>query len=171
MAELILVLGGARSGKSRFALRLARERGGRLVYVATCRPRDEEMRRRVELHRRCRSPTVRTVEVELELAEALDGLRGQCEAAIVDCLTLWISNLMLSGRSAEAILAELDRLLALERDYALILVSNEVGCGVVPVSRLGRAFRDLVGLANQRVAERSDRVYLMVAGLPLLFKG
>lgn len=163
-----LVLGGARSGKTRRALDLASP-FARKVYVATAEPHDEEMRARIARHVAERGPTWRTVEAPLELAKAFADTHD-AEIFVVDCLTLWLSNLMHAGRDIEA---ETQKLLtALETCAAhVVLVSNEVGLGIVPDNALARAFRDAQGRLNQQIARVADVVEFVAAGLPLRLKG
>jgi adenosylcobinamide kinase/adenosylcobinamide-phosphate guanylyltransferase len=163
-----LVLGGARSGKSRHALGLAEAIGPARVLVATAEPGDAEMAERIARHRAERGPGWRVVEAPLELAATLDGT-GPADVAVVDCLTLWLSNLLLAGRDpereAEALLAALAR-----ARLPVILVSNEVGLGLVPETPLGRAFRDAQGRLNQRAAAAVDAVDFVAAGIALALK-
>ena len=170
--NLMLILGGARSGKSRYAEGLIAALppvwNPPWIYVATAEPGDEEMRARIAAHRARRGPSWQTVEAPQELAEAV--ILAQPAPVLVDCLTLWLSNLMLIDADIEAETVRLER--ALEAATApVVLVSNEVGSGIVPEHPLGRSFRDLQGALNQRIAARADRVVLMVAGLPLAVKG
>jgi adenosyl cobinamide kinase/adenosyl cobinamide phosphate guanylyltransferase len=170
--NLMLILGGARSGKSRYAEGLIAALppvwNPPWIYVATAEPGDEEMRARIAAHRARRGPSWQTVEAPQELAEAV--ILAQPAPVLVDCLTLWLSNLMLIDADIEAETVRLER--ALEAATApIVLVSNEVGSGIVPEHPLGRRFRDLQGALNQRIAARADRVVLMVAGLPLAVKG
>lgn len=170
--NLMLILGGARSGKSRYAEGLIAALppvwNPPWIYVATAEPGDEEMRARIAAHRARRGPSWQTVEAPQELAEAV--ILAQPAPVLVDCLTLWLSNLMLTDADIEAETVRLER--ALEAATApIVLVSNEVGSGIVPEHPLGRRFRDLQGALNQRIAARADRVVLMVAGLPLAVKG
>jgi adenosylcobinamide kinase/adenosylcobinamide-phosphate guanylyltransferase len=167
-----LVLGGARSGKSRYAVQDLSARG-RLVFVATAEARDADMAARIARHRAERASDWRTVEEPLALAACLRALVGRADAVVVDCLTLWTANRLLRGDGDERILAEGRDVAALiaRRAYDLTLVSNEVGDGVHPPTEDGRRFRDLLGLVNQTVAAACDRVTLMVAGLPLAVKG
>ena len=163
-----LVLGGARSGKSRFALARAESTSSRLVMIATAEALDAEMAERIARHRAERGARWRTVEAPLDLARALRSLtRDDC--AVVDCLTLWLSNLMHAERDLEAEWAALIDALAGPVDA--ILVSNEVGWGVVPDNALARRFRDEAGRLHQRLAGEAERVVLVVAGLPLILKG
>ncbi|TLM67181.1 MAG: bifunctional adenosylcobinamide kinase/adenosylcobinamide-phosphate guanylyltransferase [Deltaproteobacteria bacterium] len=166
-----LVLGGAASGKSRFAQGLAECRPGPLLYVATAQAGDDEMAGRIARHRQARGERWRTLEAPLDLTVLATAAAGH-GAVLVDCATLWLTNLLLAGGSAEAVwpaveafIATFDRLPA-----PLILVSNEVGQGIVPEHALARAFRDLAGQVNQRLAARADRVWLVAAGLPLALK-
>jgi adenosylcobinamide kinase / adenosylcobinamide-phosphate guanylyltransferase len=165
---LTLVLGGARSGKSGFAQAQAEAQGGRLVMIVTAQAFDDEMRARIEQHRRERGDVWRTVEAPLDLPQALEALSGD-DVVVVDCLTLWLSNLMLSERACEpettALLAALARM-----KNPVWLVSNEVGLGIVPENALARRFRDEAGRLHRLVAAQADHLVLMVAGLPLTVK-
>jgi adenosyl cobinamide kinase/adenosyl cobinamide phosphate guanylyltransferase len=170
--QLTLVLGGARSGKSRYAegliAALPPPWQPPWAYVATAEARDDEMTARIATHRARRGPQWRTIEAPRELAEAF----VLCHAApvLVDCLTLWLANLMLADADIDMEVGRLER--ALDATAApVVLVANEVGSGIVPEHPLGRRFRDRQGLLNQRIAARADRVVLMVAGLPLALKG
>jgi adenosylcobinamide kinase/adenosylcobinamide-phosphate guanylyltransferase len=162
-----LILGGARSGKSSLALARAEAGPWRPVMIATAEALDAEMAERIARHRAERGPAWRTVEAPLAVAEALAALAPD-EAAVVDCLTLWLSNLMHAGRDAEA---ETRRLIAALAEREVILVSNEVGLGIVPETPLGRRFRDAAGRMNQSFAAAADRVLFVAAGLPLVLKG
>lgn len=165
---VILVGGGARSGKSRHALNLARGRGPRLVFLATAQPFDAEMEARIARHRADRPEEFSTIEEPLEIAAAIR--ETPADAMVVDCLTLWLSNIMLTfGRDVDA---EIEKLLKAARETSamVILVTNEVGCGIVPESPLARDFRDHAGILNQRSAAIADEVYWMVFGCPLRVK-
>jgi len=165
--QLTLVLGGARSGKSRYAEALVTRLPPPWTYIATAQAFDEEMRARIKEHRGRRTAGWRTVEAPLDLADAL---RDAGDAPVlVDCLTLWLSNLMLGGADLAGAEAALDA--ALGRAAPTVLVSNEVGLGIVPDNALARRFRDHAGQLHQRIAACAGRVVLMVAGLPLLVKG
>jgi adenosylcobinamide kinase/adenosylcobinamide-phosphate guanylyltransferase len=166
--RVALVGGGVRSGKSAFAVELALTRGPRRIFVATARPSDDEMDARIERHRRDRGGAFDTVEAPLALPEALASL-ADCDVVVVDCLTLWLSNLLLRGESAESILAQVDdvaRVLA-RRRYDVVLVTNEVGMSIHPPTALGRAFVEVCGWAHQRIARVADEVYLAVLGVVL----
>lgn len=178
----ILILGGARSGKSRFAQKLAGELGKSVLCVATGEAHDEEMRRRIDEHRRNRPPNWRTLEVSVNVGRRILEEIGNAQVVVLECLTLLVSNVI--GESTadpeavdvplleEGLDLELRELMgAINTARACsIVVSNEVGLGLVPANRLGRLYRDLLGKANQTFAERADEVYLMVAGLPLQLK-
>ncbi len=176
MASLtsLLILGGVRSGKSRYALERAQALPGRLAFLATAEALDPEMAERIARHRQARPADWVTVEEPLEVATALRGIEGQADVVVVDCLNLWVSNLLCHEKALDEalLLARLEELLkAVEiHAYHLILVSNEVGMGVHPEAPMGRRFRDLLGLTNQRVVAVCDEVVLMVAGLPLWLK-
>jgi adenosylcobinamide kinase/adenosylcobinamide-phosphate guanylyltransferase len=169
-ARRALVLGGARSGKSALAERLARSACAARVYIATAEPRDAEMRARIEKHRADRGAGWETVESPLDLTGALRAADGPERVVLVDCLTLWLSNVMLAGdRDADGEGAALAALLP-TLAARIVLVSNEVGLGLVPDTPLGRAFRDAQGRLNQTVASACDLVLFTAAGLPLVLK-
>jgi adenosylcobinamide kinase / adenosylcobinamide-phosphate guanylyltransferase len=168
VAKLTLVLGGARSGKSRYAESVITAWPPPWAYVATAEAGDAEMAERIAMHRARRGPNWKTFEVPRDLASALKACGGQ--PVLVDCLTLWLSNLMLAQADIEAGTALLERALTVAT-APVVLVANEVGSGVVPENPLGRRFRDLQGILNQRIAARADRVVLVVAGIPLAVKG
>ena len=173
--ELILILGGARSGKSALAEQLARQRE-RVLFVATAEPLDADMERRIAAHRSQRPPHWRTLEEPLDLASAIASTVQDYDVCLLDCLTLWVSNMLLSMEEdpdAEAkILDALDELIEVyeESSSTWIVVSNEVGLGIVPPYLLGRVYRDALGRVNQAVARRADRVYLTAAGYALDIK-
>ena len=178
---LTLVIGGARAGKTRFAERLAARHGPHVLYVATAEAGDDDMRARIAAHRGARPATWQTLEAPLDPAAALCAAPGPVDAVLLDCLTVWTSNLMLralnggtvtpanAAYAEQAIAAALDALLVWQHETRrpLYIVSNEVGLGVVPPTALGSAFRDTLGRLNQRVAAAAERVYLVVAGLAL----
>lgn len=159
-----LVLGGARSGKSRHAQALAEAEGGPLVFIATAQSFDDEMRERIARHRADRGERWRTVEAPVALAEAVAAADAPGACVLVDCLTLWASNLLLGEEDWPARLDALVAALAAMRGRA-ILVSNEVGLGIVPDNALARRFRDLAGTINQRLAAAAGEVDLVVAGI------
>jgi adenosylcobinamide kinase/adenosylcobinamide-phosphate guanylyltransferase len=167
-ARLTLIIGGARSGKSRYAEVLIAALPPPWAYVATAQPLDAEMADRIASHRKRRGAGWITLEAPHDLAGALAQHREA--PAIVDCLTLWLSNLMLADKDIAAETERLEHALS-ERRAPIALVTNEVGSGIVPDNALARRFRDQQGLLNQRLAALADRVVLMVAGLPLDVKG
>ena len=166
-ARSVLVLGGARSGKSRYALALAEAAAPERVMIATAQAFDDEMAERIARHKAERGAGWMTREAPLELAQALAEEARPGRVVVVDCLTLWLSNLLLAQRDLEAATQELA---ALALAGAVIFVSNEVGQGIVPETPLGRAFRDAQGRANQALAAACDAVALVTAGLPRLLK-
>jgi adenosylcobinamide kinase/adenosylcobinamide-phosphate guanylyltransferase len=171
MASALFILGGARSGKSRFAVSDG-ALSGRVAFVATARATDDEMARRIARHRAERPRHWTTVEEPYELVRRLAGLEDAYDAVVVDCLTLWVSNRLLRGDTDDAVLDEAEALAKLigRRATSLTVVSNEVGEGVHPETAMGLRFRDLLGIVNQKVAGACDRVVLMVAGVPLTIK-
>jgi adenosylcobinamide kinase/adenosylcobinamide-phosphate guanylyltransferase len=167
-----LVLGGARSGKSRHALALAIGQPGRVAFLATARALDGDLRARIARHRAERPPRWTTLEEPLDVVAACRRAAAAHDLLVLDCATVWVANLMERGDDDTAVLAAADDLakLARERLLSMLIVSNEVGGGVHPPTELGRHFRDLLGSVNQRLAVAADRVTLMVAGLPLSVK-
>ena len=171
--EIIFFLGGCRSGKSRLALELCDSLpGDERVFLATCVPRDEEMRKRVARHQQERALSWRTVEAPTGLPAAIADHSREANVILVDCLTLWISNLLLDKGADENIMARIAELIQTldSAECPVVLVSNEVGAGIVPEYEISRRFRDLVGSANQAVAAKADRVVLCVAGIPVDIK-
>lgn len=167
----ILVLGGARSGKTGFAERLAMRAGERPLYLATAEALDTEMRERVKLHQQQRHHRFATLEEPLALASAIRSAAQRHDVILVDCLTLWITNLLGSNLNVAAAVDELAAVLAGTENCTVIMVSNEVGLGIVPDNALARMFRDLAGAAHQRLAEICTDVHFVVAGLPMTLKG
>ncbi len=168
-AGLTLVLGGARSGKSRYAESLVEALPPPWIYLATAEARDAEMEKRIAAHRARRDGRWQTVEAPHDLAAALAGV-PKGAAMLVDCLTLWLSNRMLAEADMDHEIERLEAALV-EQKGTVVLVSNEVGAGIVPDNALARRFQDLQGTLNQKVAARASRVVFMVAGLPLHVKG
>jgi len=169
MGRLTLVTGGAGSGKSRYALDLAASWGTRILFIATCVPGDDEMRSKVARHRAERPPGWATVEANRGLGEAL---RPGHDGAVIDCLTLLVSQMLVANENDDVILREVsDTCDAARRaDYPCVLVTNEVGCGLVPESSLGRRFRELAGRCNQVAARCASDVKLIVCGIPVCVK-
>ncbi len=173
MGTVTLITGGARSGKSAYALTLAQQaRGMRRFFIATAEALDDEMRERIAHHRANRAPDFVTVEEPIAIGDALSELAHRADIVVVDCLTLWISNLLMTRRSDEEILAEARGLAGAMADapFASIVVTDEVGAGIVPENAMARRFRDLLGWTNQALAQTAERVVLMVAGYPLRVK-
>lgn len=167
----ILVLGGARSGKTSFAERLAMRAGASPAYLATAEALDGEMRERVRTHQAQRSGRFATIEEPLALAEAISTAASKHDVILVDCLTLWITNLLGTNQNVADAVEEVVAALEEIDTCRVILVSNEVGLGIVPDNALARMFRDLAGSAHQRFAEICDHAYFVVAGLPMVLKG
>lgn len=172
MSRLSLITGGARSGKSRYALALASSYASK-VFIATAQPLDDEMRRRIEEHRRQRGSTFVTIEAPLEVAGALRSLPAGAEVAVIDCLTVWLGNLLHRyGNQAGGFAEVMEFVAALKAPPCdIIVVSNEVGAGIVPANPLARQFRELAGSLNQQVAAIADAVILMVCGIPVPITG
>jgi adenosylcobinamide kinase / adenosylcobinamide-phosphate guanylyltransferase len=164
--RLTLVLGGARSGKSRYAEALVEALAPPWVYVATAQPFDDEMRERIAAHRARRSAEWRTLDAPLDVASAIRSAHAHAPV-LVDCLTLWLTNLALGAQDARAAVEDL-RAASRDRSGPVVLVSNEVGLGIVPENALARRFRDLAGEMHQSIAIDAERVVFMVAGLPVI---
>lgn len=170
-AKVTLILGGARSGKSRYARQLAENRWPRPLFLACAETLDDEMRARVARHQQERGARWRTVEEPLEVAHALAGGLPECDGVLWDCATIWLSNVLLKEGEAALDQRQSQVLAALRATpRPVIVVSNEVGLGLVPPYPLGRQFRDAAGLFNQRLADLAESVALLVAGLPLVLK-
>ena len=177
-AQLTLILGGARSGKSDYAEKLAAQMGERVLYIATAEARDEEMVARIEIHRQTRPARWQTLEAPRNVGAALASITEQPDALLFDCMTLLVSNLVLDMEAdppeavEAAVQTEVKALLSAgqQLDVPLIIVSNEVGLGLVPPYPLGRVYRDVLGRVNQTLAALADRVLFMVAGLPMTVK-
>ncbi len=184
MTRATLIIGGARSGKSRYAVQLAREKVEKVLFVATAQAGDEEMRQRIEEHRKARPAAWRTLEAQNDVGRKIQQGMGDTAVVIVDCIALLVNNVLsrhyrVSGRNKEpkaigkAVEDEINGLIACFRqaEADFIVVSNEVGTGIVPADKISRLYRDLLGRANQMLAQHADEVLLMVAGIPLKLKG
>ena len=174
MKKNIFVIGGCRSGKSYQALKTAESLArDQQVFIATCIPYDDEMKLRVTRHQQERSRHWQTVEAPIHLPAAIAETGQEAGVILVDCLTLWINNLLMEKHDPEQILDQVQSLTraVASADCPVILVSNEVGTGIVPENKLARLYRDLIGSANQAVAECADQVIWMVAGIPVTVKG
>lgn len=173
----ILILGGARSGKSRFAQEVAEMLGKKVLFIATGEPRDEEMKARIAEHKKSRPPTWKTIEAPYDTLEQIREHASEAEIILLDCMTLLVSNL-LAGKSRDkdieaTILSYIEELAVLldRTGVSWVVVSNEVGMGLVPEARLGRIYRDVLGKANQLLARYATDVFLMVSGIPVKIKG
>lgn len=171
MTRHVLVLGGARSGKTAFAESLALRSGSRPAYLATAEVLDGEMRDRVASHQAGRQERFATIEEPLALSRTLVKAAASHDVILVDCLTLWITNMLIGGQNVAEQVEGLGRTLGQITETRIILVSNEVGLGIVPDNAMARTFRDLAGSAHQRLAEICDDVYFVIAGLPMTLKG
>ena len=172
MSDFIFVLGGARSGKSAYALYLAKERSRKVLYIATAEANDSEMKSRISKHKASRPKYWKTVEEPLDLIGALKKQKHKYEVIIIDCLTLYLSNLMHKGLKQGAIIKTIKDAAGYIKmmKEAVIVISNEVGLGIVPENKLAREFRDITGMANQIMAKAADEVVFIQAGIPLKLK-
>lgn len=172
MSELVLVTGGVRSGKSSYAQTIAAASGAKVFYIATAEALDADMKKRINSHKRSRSKSWATIEEPIRLVKAINSLPAENITVILDCLTLFISNLIHKGLTDAKIYSEIKKIIiALRKKAGLsIIVTNEVGSGIVPENRLSRRFRDLQGRVNQITAKEADRVCLLVSGIPLQIK-
>ena len=171
--EMILITGGCRSGKSRFALDYANRHFSKKLYLATCEALDEEMAQRIEHHKKMRGPEWQTVEEPVEIVKIIKQFENKADVILLDCITLWLSNLLTRQKGDSVIMDEVSRLIVTleQTPPSLIIVSNEVGMGIVPADQLSRRFRDLSGTTNQNIAEVVNTVILMVSGIPIFLKG
>ncbi|MBE0477957.1 bifunctional adenosylcobinamide kinase/adenosylcobinamide-phosphate guanylyltransferase [Candidatus Aerophobetes bacterium] len=172
MPELILITGGARSGKSRFAVELASSLSHYVTFIATAVSLDKEMQKRISTHKRARPSHWQTIEEQKNVASVLSSINSPERVVIIDCLTLLTSNLLLDGEKESDILNQIREIADKGRkcNQVTIVVSNEVGWGVVPATKLGRDFRDIAGAANQIVASKANRVYLLISGIACKLK-
>ncbi|EKE03416.1 MAG: cobalamin biosynthesis protein CobP [uncultured bacterium] len=174
MGKVTFVIGGTRSGKSNFTVKTVGSISDKVAYIATCVPYDDEMHERVRLHKQERPGSWLTVEEPVNLAPRLKEIDSQVDVAILDCLTLFVTNLLMDcNLEEEEIKSRLHEVMAALKEvkYDTFIVSNEVGLGIVPESSLGRKFRDIAGRANQIVAEYADDMFFVVSGVPMKLKG
>ena len=173
MAELIFITGGCKSGKSKFAVELAKKTGGKVLFIATCIPKDKEMKERVRIHKLNRPKNWDTVEEEKDLVSLIKNVKGKYKCILIDCLTILISNLLLNKKNKKYIEKEMEELARISRETnsRVIVISNEVGSGIVPGNKIAREFRDIAGIVNQKLASFADEVYLVVSGIPVKIKG
>lgn len=171
--KIIFITGAVRSGKSQFALQLGKHFPGPKAYLATAQALDAEMADRIKKHKETRPLDWETIEEPRQIVKAIKEKGEKFCLMLIDCLTLWIANLLMAGWSAERILTETDEFLMACRRAAcsFIMVSNEVGWGIVPDNESARLFRDVNGMVHQKIAQEADEVYLMVCGLPHRIKG
>ena len=174
MGRIVLVTGGARSGKSSFALEEALRHSGKRVFIATALALDDEMKDRIRKHQAERGEDFATIEEPLDLTSRLDSLGEDVEVVVVDCLTVWLGNLFHKwGNNEEGVKRQIERFCEVlpATNIRLILVTNEVGFGIVPENELARHYRDMLGFLNHKIAEHSDKVYCCICGIPLCIKG
>lgn len=167
--KMIFITGGAKSGKSSFAMAEAAKIKGKKAYIATAEALDDEMRERIERHRKQRGNGWKTFEEPVKISGVIRKINGEYKVIVVDCLTLWLSNIMMNGKVIEKEIKLLCAVLE-EAGCTLFVVSNEVGMGIVPENDMAREFRDLAGMLNQKVAEIADEVYMVVSGIPVKIK-
>ncbi len=170
---MIFITGGCRSGKSRYALQFANQHFSKKLFLATCEVLDEEMAQRVENHKKARGPEWQTIEEPIEIANKITKYGNDAGVILIDCLTLWLYNLLMRWDNDLRMIEETEKLINVikQSQTSFILVSNEVGMGIVPSDPLSRRYRDLLGTMNQRVAEALDTVIFMVSGIPIFLKG
>lgn len=173
MARFIFILGGARSGKSSYAVKLAETLSRSVVYIATCVRPDKEMEQRIKRHKKSRPSYWQVIEEGRDVCASLNNIKRRYDVVIIDCLGLLVTNLLLEKRSDAQIISALQRIIqCISRHTATALVvSNDVGSGIIPDNLLGRRFRDLLGTANQMFARKADQVVWMQAGVPVKIKG
>ncbi|MCL5674901.1 MAG: bifunctional adenosylcobinamide kinase/adenosylcobinamide-phosphate guanylyltransferase [Candidatus Omnitrophica bacterium] len=169
--KIIFIIGGARSGKSSFAVALANKISKNVSFIATCNPQDREMKERVLNHKKIRPAKWKTIEEYYNLSLALEKITS-AKSVIIDCLTLWVSNLMMKKYKEKNIMEEANKIMesAKKINSSVIIVSTEVGSGIVPTNKIAREFRDIMGRVHQTIAKKSDEVYLMTAGIPVKIK-
>ena len=171
MQKIVIILGGARSGKSYYALKEASLIKGQKAFIATAEALDDEMHIRIENHKKERGSDWDTYEEPLHIAPVISRIREKYEVILIDCLTLWVSNIMHAGFDITEETEKLVSAISITSPAPLYIISNEVGLGLVPESPLGRAYRDNLGHVNRQVARASTDVIFMVAGIPLKIKG
>ena len=171
--KLIFITGGCRSGKSQYALDYANRHFHKKLYLATCEALDEEMAKRIEDHKKKRGRDWQTAEEPIKITDVIRQHQDDMEVILLDCVTLWLSNLLMRQKDDREIMNEVDKLMdtVKQSQSSFIFVSNEVGMGLVPVEPLGRRFRDLSGMANQKIAEVAQTVIFTVSGIPIFVKG
>lgn len=171
MGKIIFVTGPVRSGKSDFAVKYAIENFKDGIFIASAKPIDDEMKKRIEKHKKNRPKKWLTIEEDINIDEVVKDLKEK--ELIIDCITIWVSNMLFNNFTEEKIIKKVKNLIGniRENNLSAIIVSNEVGWGIVPENKLARIFRDLIGKIHQIISENSDYVYLLVSGIPLILKG
>ena len=172
MKKIVFITGPVRSGKSNFAVKLAKQWGKEVVFLATCRPADNEMHKRVKKHKKNRPKEWKIIEEEIDISSIIKNYRKD-SLIIIDCITLWISNLLLSGLKEKKIMKKINEFIDMlkKAKSSIIIVSNEVGWGIVPDNELARFFRDIIGIVHQKISKLSDEAYLVISGITLKIKG
>ncbi len=173
MKEIVFVTGGCRSGKSRFALDYANKHFKSKIFLATAPALDDEMKQRIKAHQEARGPEWATIEEHTDIAKAVASVETDYEVILLDCMTLWLSNLIMAGEPESQIFSRTEAFIeAIQKiSQSVIIVSNEVGYGIVPVNDIARRFRDIMGTVNQRLAACAHVVVWTIAGLPQILKG
>jgi adenosylcobinamide kinase/adenosylcobinamide-phosphate guanylyltransferase len=170
-ARIVFITGGARSGKSSFAISEALKIAGKKAFIATAEATDREMEERIKRHKQDRGNRWKTFEEPVAVARLVEEISVRYPVIVIDCLTLWLANVMMSGMNAEKEIRDLTAVLRALKKTKLFVVSNEVGMGIVPENELARKFRDMAGRLNQKVASASDEVYITLSGIPVKIKG
>lgn len=172
MEKIIFITGGARSGKSSYAQDIAKTIGKKVCFIATCTPKDDEMKKRVMLHKKSRPRSWKVIEENKNLKFIISKIKGKFDAIIIDCVGILIYELLSAGFTEKKIKTEIQSIInkLLKIDSTTIIVSNEVGAGIVPTTPAAREFRDLLGITNQLIAKRADTVYIMQVGIPVKIK-
>ncbi|NQT21908.1 MAG: bifunctional adenosylcobinamide kinase/adenosylcobinamide-phosphate guanylyltransferase [Candidatus Omnitrophica bacterium] len=172
MGKIIFVVGGSRSGKSKFAQNLAKEIGKKIGFIATCIPQDDEMKKRVMMHKKSRPKSWMVVEEPVRIESAANKFKNGYDAVIIDCMGLLVSNLLCEVANKKIIMEKVESLTKslLKKKFVSIVVSNDVGCSIVPDNCLARDFSDLIGVANQILSRYADSVYVLQVGIPLKIK-
>jgi len=172
MKHITLITGGGRSGKSAYALKIAKK-CKKKAFIATAQPFDDEMKERIALHKRDRDPSFFLIEEPYDLAGAIQSLPGEMEIAIIDCITVWVGNCLHKQESDQKEIPGLQKFIESLKNSPcdLLIVTNEVGMGIIPDNELSRKYRDIIGTINRRIADLAQQVILMVSGIPVVIKG
>jgi adenosylcobinamide kinase / adenosylcobinamide-phosphate guanylyltransferase len=171
MKKIIFITGAVRSGKSSFSVEIAKKSKKQVIFLATCKPSDGEMKIRVKKHQQNRPSNWQTIEENLDISSVFKNTDSK-NIILIDCITLWISNLLLYGLKEKDIFKKVENFITTikETDSSIIIVSNEVGWGIVPENKLARTFRDIIGITHQKISQASNEVFLMVSGIPMKIK-